>query len=147
MERRIEIRPAYDRRHPDPKKSYGIHNAELCFYLIGPEGAIQFIVSTGWHLPHVMEEMKAKHAHNADTYALLSKGWGTDIGYHARVPQYENQTPISGNCQILGGTCYYDGSTLNAEPIFNRMVAEGHEAVWEEMEEYYLYRFSEQAVR
>lgn len=136
MERRIVITPAFDKRHPDPHKNYGIHNAELHFYLIGPEGVIQFVVSTGWDLPHVAEEFKRKGI-------APSKAWGTDIGYHSYVPRYEGQTPLTDSCPLLGGKqCYYDGSTLNAEPIFNRMVAEGHEAVWEELERWYIATFA-----
>lgn len=135
MERKIEIVPAFDRRN-DPKGNYGIHNAELRFYLIGPEGAIQFVVSTGWQLPHVQKELEGKAA------SLLS-AWATDIGYHSYIPRYEDQEPLTESCSLLGGKrCYYDGSSLNAEPIFNRMVAEGLDAVWEEMEKRYISTFT-----
>lgn len=138
FEQRIEIFPAYDKRSPDPHKNYGIHNAELKFFLIGEHGAIQFVVSTGWHLPHVADELQASG------HGSLMKGWATDIGYHSYVPRYEGQTLLTKSCPVLNGKpCYYDGSTLDAEPIFNRMVAEGHEAVWEEMRRWYHAKFIE----
>lgn len=136
FERRIEILPAYDKRNADPKKNYGIHNAELKFFLIGPKGAIQFVVSTGWYLPHVHTELLA------NGHGSTLKAWATDIGYHSPAPRYEGQEPITDACPILNGQrCYYDGSSLNAEPIFKRMVAEGHEAVWEEMMDWYKQTF------
>ena len=130
FERRVEIEPAYDKRHANPAKNYGIHNAELKFYLIGPEGAVQFIASTGWYLPKVEKEFE--HSQYGKP-----KAWGTDLGYHSPTPRYEGQTLLTPTCSILNGPCYYDGSTLNAEPFFECMVAEGHEAVWNKLEEYY----------
>lgn len=139
FERRIEIVPAFDKRHSDPRKNYGIHNAELKFFLIGPKGAIQFVVSTGWYLPHVETELE-------HSIHRKPKAWATDIGYHSYKPRYDGQEPITDHCPILNGSpCYYDGSSLNAEPIFNRMVAEGHEAVWEEMMRWYKQTFEEEA--
>lgn len=134
MERRIEIIPAFDRRHPDPRKSCGIHNAEIRFYLIGDAGAIQFVASTGWDLPHVRHEFSGRRA---------SRAWGTDLGYHSLAPHYEGQTSLTDACPVLNGKpCYYDGSSLNAEPVFEKMVAEGHEAVWKELERYYSHVFN-----
>ncbi len=46
FERIVQIVPAYDRRDPDPKKNYGIHNAELRMILKGPHGVVQFVCST-----------------------------------------------------------------------------------------------------
>lgn len=41
-------------------------------------------------------------------------------------------------CEYLdGGPCYYDGSTLNAERIFNVLIAEGSAGVWRELRKYY----------
>ena len=46
MHRRIEFAPAYDKRHPDPQKNYGIHGVEMRWLLEGPRGVIQFLVYT-----------------------------------------------------------------------------------------------------
>lgn len=128
LRREVVITPAYDKRSSDPKKNYGVHNAEIRFHLIGQEGAVQFVASTGWDLPSVHSR---------------SKAWGTDLGYHSHKPHYKDQEIVRDDCPVIGGPCYYDGSTLNAEPVFNRMVAEGHEAVWEELERYYKQVFGE----
>ena len=47
------------------------------------------------------------------------------------------------NCSYTGGICYYDGSGLAAEGVFNKLVAKGSEAVWQEMESCYKERFGE----
>ena len=130
LKRDIVISPAYDKRSSIPGKNYGIHNAEIRFLLTGPKGVVQFVASTGWDLPHVAQELEANHKYK-------SKAWGTDLGYHSRKPRYEGQLAM-GDCPYLGGKpCYYDGSTLNAELVFNLMVSEGHEAVWKRLEDYY----------
>lgn len=36
-----------------------------------------------------------------------------------------------------GGPCYYDGSTLNAEPVYKILLEEGSDGVWKYLEEYY----------
>ena len=58
LTRKVVFHPAYDRRN-DPKWNFGIHGVEMCFYLIGTEGAIQFVVYTNWQLPHVHKETDA----------------------------------------------------------------------------------------
>lgn len=41
-------------------------------------------------------------------------------------------------CPWLDGKpCYYDGSTLNAEPVFEVLLKEGSAGVWRELREYY----------
>ncbi len=60
MERIVEITPAYDKRHSDPCRNYGIHGADLRMILKGDLGAVQFVLFTNWHLPHVTEELLQK---------------------------------------------------------------------------------------
>lgn len=151
----VTFTPAFDKRDPDPKKNFGIHGVELRMVLKGPEGAIQFVVFTGWHwLTNTHGPMAA------------------DFGYHARKPQYEGHLPIGGTafnyekmieigttdhplqfpervetgtftpCEYLDGApCYYDGSGLYAEKVFQRMIREGDDAVWQELEQAYASRF------
>lgn len=131
FKQKVILTPAYDKRHTDPHKNYGIHNAELRMILIGDKGAVQFVMSTGWYLPHVEAELDANHKHR-------SKAWGTDLGYHSYTPMYEEQSRCRDACEYLDGKpCYYDGSTLNAEPVFNLLVSEGFEAVWKRLKIYY----------
>lgn len=83
-----------------------------------------------------------------------------DLGYHSKVPLYDGQEPMrtmlrspkfkDGNfepgvwgdpiiCPYLEGDvpCYYDGSGLNARPVYQKMIVEGEESVWATLEEYY----------
>jgi len=64
-----------------------------------------------------------------------------DLGYHSKVPKYEGDVPMSEHCPVLKGKCYYDGSTLNAERVFERLVNEGDAGVWAELESYYATTF------
>ena len=142
FERIVQFHPAFDKRHADPSKNYGIHGVQIRFVLKGPFGATQFGLYTSWQLPHVMKELKAKwwgksgHEHTFDPIP-------TDLGYHAYEPQYDGQTRM-GSCDILPdaeGGCYYDGSTLAAERVFERLLREGDASVWAELEEQYRDRF------
>lgn len=123
--------PAYDKRNPDPARNYGIHGVDLRMYVIGARGAVQFVLYTDWHLPHVDDELRAKGARLQATPA--------DLGYHSPIPTYEGQESWGrDNCELLGGCrCYYDGSGLNAERIFDVLRAEGSDGVWRELEAYY----------
>ena len=40
MERIIKFHQAYDKRHPNPSKNYGIHGVDLVFVLKGELGAV-----------------------------------------------------------------------------------------------------------
>ena len=144
MERFIELRPAYDKRHHDPRKNYGIHGVELKMFLKGECGVVQFVLFTHWHLPQVQAELLSKcrgyNGHNCSMQASAA-----DLGYHSPKPIREGDTPISDNCRYLDGRpCYYDGSSLAAERIFKVLVAEGDAGVWRELETYYKELFGEE---
>lgn len=45
-------------------------------------------------------------------------------------------------CEYVdGGPCYYDGSTLNAEPVFDVLLREGSAGVWRELRKFYMETF------
>ena len=145
MERIIKFDPAYDKRDPNPSKNYGIHGVNLTFVLKGDEGAVQFVVYTNWHLPHVTKEFLYK-ACVADDKVLYIESMFTptpaDRGYHSPHPMYDDQLQVTDSCECLDGKpCYYDGSGLAAENVYKRLVAEGDAAVWEELEAYYKQAF------
>lgn len=132
FEKTIEFSPAYDRRDPDPKKDYGVGAVDIRFILKGKRGAVQFLLGTGWFLPETNEEYKARGVNLSKDYP---RAW--DIGYHSPKPMYEGHSPITDKCNILNGKCFYDGSTLNADPILNILLREGSDGVWKELEKYY----------
>jgi hypothetical protein len=136
FERRIVITGAYDKRHPEPSKNYGIHGMDMCFYLIGPRGAVQFVFYSAQHLKHVANELRASLGYNP------FHGMGADIGYHAITPQYQGQE--CGDCTLLpGGKCYYDGSGLAASEFEDEFVAGGSEIVWPMLKQKYNEWFGE----
>ena len=126
LERIIEFSAAYDKR-----PMYGVHGVEMRMVLKGPEGAVQFVLSTGWQLPHVHAEWKAK---GLNEYFPLP----FDLGYHSYVSRFEGQTIVTNSCPWLDGKpCYYEGSSLQAQDVFDLLVREGGEAVWCKLEERY----------
>ncbi len=135
--REICFFPAWDKRSDDPKKNYGIHGVELRFHLVGPDLAVQFVLYTNWQLPHVREELDAKTTNPCYPH-LLCHPMAADLGYHSRTPRYDDQKPMLGSCDLLGGApCYYDGSALNAERIYDVLLREGDKGVWRELQAYY----------
>jgi len=143
LERIVEFEPAFDKRHKDPSKNYGIHGVTLKMLLKGEKGAVQFVVYTNWQLPHVTEEQLRKPA-DLVSKRVLFLPMPADLGYHSPKPMYEDQSPITEECPYLDGKrCYYDGSGLNAERIFDVLVKEGDKGVWRELEKYYKDTFSE----
>lgn len=142
VKRDIVFYPAYDKRNVDPAKNYGIHGVTLTFFLIGDLGAVQFKIYTNWQLPHVQRETDARPPDSRFPY-MFHEARAVDLGYHSPKPLYEGQTLLSDQCHILGGPCYYDGSSLNGEPIFDVLRAEGNDGVWRELEQYYTETFGE----
>lgn len=143
FERRIDIDPAFDRRHPDPKQNYGIHGVTMRFILKGDKGAVQFVLFTNWQLPHVTEETDQRTIAKARAGEDISidlrcfyRPLPADRGYHSPTPVWEGQE--SRECDLLDGKpCYYDGSGLQAETVYHALLAEGGEGVWKELEYYY----------
>ena len=57
FQRIVKKNKAFDKRHKDPEKNYGIHGVELHFILKGSHGASQFLLYTNRQLPHVQKEI------------------------------------------------------------------------------------------
>ena len=141
MKKEIRFEAAYDKRHSDPSKNYGIHGVVIRFLLKGPKGATQFVIYTNWHLPHIQEEMRSK-TKSLSFYTGLEP-MGTDIGYHSPKPLYKGQSMVSKTCDALDGKpCYYDGTSLGAEEFIPQFLAGGSDAVWTMLEEEYHNRFA-----
>jgi len=138
LTRSIEISGAFDKRNPAPNKNYGIHSMEIRFILSGEHGAMQFLVYTGMHLPHVEEELWRKtQGQKYNPFRPI----GADIGYHAKNPRYEGHDCIDENCKYTGGKCYYDGTSLGADEFMPEFLAGGSDAVWPMLERRYKQTF------
>lgn len=130
-ERLVIFDAAYDRRHPDPSKNYGIHGVTLRMLLRGPEGVAQFVLFTNWHVPVVQAELATQPSDH-----VLCQPMPADIGFHALRPQYAGQDQRE--CEYTAtGFCYYDGSSLRAQAVYELLVTEGSEAVWMYLDTYY----------
>ena len=90
FERIVELTPAYDKRSNNPAENYGIHGVELRMVLKGAEGAVQFVLYTNWHLPHVARELKSRRLEPLPA----------DLGYHSPCPMYDSQQPSSEACRL-----------------------------------------------
>lgn len=138
LERITEWLPAWDKTQDE--KNYGIHGVECRWILKGPLGAVQFVIYTNWQLPHVTKSQLQRGLDLRDpiTVKVLFCPLPADVGYHSPTPQYEGQ-PQMDDCPYLDGKpCYYDGSGLRAEDVFNEiLLVKGGDAVWEYLEEEY----------
>jgi len=130
VKRNIHFEAAYDKRHEDPPKNYGVHGVHIWFELIDESqgDGLTFSVSTNWNLPHVQK------VRDQDLTLLLLKPMPFGVDIHSPRPRYEGQT-CRENCSITGGKCYCDGSALLGDKFFQILVEGGDEALWKAMEE------------
>lgn len=139
--RRVDFIGAYDLTRPEPTQNYGIHNMEISFAVSGAKGAITITMSTHWYLPQNQQSsfnMLSKYPF--DPLELMMPNI-TDVGYHARAPQYENQYKKD-NCELLDGPCYYDGTSLWGNEAWRLgFLHGGTEWLWTRMEQEYEHRF------
>ena len=140
FERIVLMTPAFDKRNADPKKNYGIHGVDLRMILKGSLGATQFILFTNWQLPNVTEEALTRQLGRNERIGLECSFLPTaaDLGYHWKTARYEGQLPIKDSCEYCDGApCFYDGSGLNADAVFDILLREGSDGVWKKLESYY----------
>ena len=143
LERIQRVRLPFDGRADDPKKNYGIGSLIVWFILKGDKGAVQFQFSfTHALLPHVQRD----HTLSGwlRTYETIM---GYDVGYHARTPQFDGHEPMKNECDLTGGKCYCDGSSLRAQEwvdqIFSSAGMDHEKVIWERLEAEYRERFGE----
>lgn len=147
LERRFETRAAYDKR---PR--YGQHCADLCFYVVGPAGAVQLLIYSGWYpgLIATPDKTWQEWSHckrNAYADGSLSEPMAADLGYHSPVPRHDDQLQMQEVCPVLDGRpCYYDGSALNGGRLLSLLIHEGDEAMWKALEDYYHRTFDTEPV-
>ena len=135
FERVIEMHPAYDKSHDDPKKNYGVHGVDMRFVLIGPHGAISFALYTNWHLPHVQERIDSR-APSKDLTYTFHQPIAADLSYH--IPFQYDECQSSYNCEYLPeGKCFIDGSGLMANIPMTALREKGLEGVFEVLHKYY----------
>jgi hypothetical protein len=143
FEEKIEITPAWDKRSDDPKKNYGVGGVDLRFALLEKTTgtAMVFVLGTHWHW------MDAEPGYGGEGVHTLKPKMGPmpyDLGYHSPKPMYDGQEPMErDDCPYVTGICYYDGSTLAAEVLFEVLLREGRDGVFRELREDWQNRFGE----
>jgi hypothetical protein len=141
FEKRVDVAPAFEN---------GIGCAMMHFALIGPGGAVSLQVFTGWYLPHVAERLRRETQH--ERYTATGKwmrcsleGHGGAMCTHAATQIFEH-APVPDPCDLLPGSqCFGDIGFLAGETLFDVLVAEGTDALWEHMEPIYDYLVAAQA--
>lgn len=140
LERIFRIRGAYDLRPTAPHhKDYGIHNMELHFSVKGPKGGVSCRMNTSWY----------QKQNQQGSFEMVSKGYPFDplielmqprlvmLDYHAKKPQHDWQSPISG-CELTDGPCYCDGSALwFGEAWMEGFLSGGTDWLWPRLEQLY----------
>lgn len=130
---------AFEKRHDDPARDYGIGSVELQFALIGPAGAITVGVSTGWYLPHVEERLLREHDHTPfmGRRSCAFQGAGTAVCIHAPSPR-KDYFMGPDDCHLLpGGQCWGDIGFLAGDEAYAVLVEGGEDALWEFLASWY----------
>lgn len=134
------VRLPFDRKHSVPSKNYGIGGLVITYVLQGTKGAVQFQIGVGVYLPHLKDN-------GADGDAGRFSGY--DVGYHSSKPMYEDQQPLTHDCEYVeGGKCYYDGSSLRAVDWTRELFSIRGEYIephlWKKLEQEYEDRFGDE---
>ncbi len=123
FKRIIRFSMPFDKRHPDPNKSYGIHGMDNIYILEKDKKAVQFMICLPVYLDHVAEGLSHQ------------KVLAADVGYHAPFQMSDDQSSM-GECDIIGCECFYDGSGLHAEEVWKEWQDTGDwEWIWTKLEE------------
>lgn len=142
FEERIEVTPAWDKRSDDPHKNYGIGGVDLRFALLEKTTgtAMVFVLGTHWHWLDAVPGFGGEGVH---TINPKLGPMPYDLGYHSPKPMYDGQEPMpkEADCHYVEGVCYYDGSTLAAEPMFDILLREGRDGVFQSLREHWEERF------
>jgi len=137
-ERAVVFIPGYN-GDPDapPARNYGVHGMEIWWYLRGPRGAAHFGIFTEW----TPGELRPGHGRSPLGYPVREASQypsGADLGYHARVPQWDGQEIYARKeCGIIGGRCYCDGSGLQADSLAREFTQYGESVIWAALEAEY----------
>lgn len=142
FERRVKFVPGYNYLHETGPRRRGQHGMEIAFALIGEQGAVSFEFNTMW-TPLGEVDGDSREAVHTDYRAglygspAIHPPTGRGVFIHWR-SEFDAHLGSSSGCGWLGGgTCWGDATFLGADPILRDFVAEGKEAVWRHLAEWY----------
>jgi hypothetical protein len=130
FERVLSIEPGYN----DRGGKYGVHGMDLRFVLIGPLGAVHFLMRTGW-----IPDEKGVNPTLSRSYPAPSH-----IGWHWRTEKF-GTADYGDDCDWLPAGCFYDASYSAADPVLAKFLAGGADAVWPMLREHYDYMATERS--
>ena len=135
QERWLTIRPGFlcsQERNPG---WHGQHGAEVVFYSRSPETGriVQLQLLTGWP-PNGQQEWATKHGLPAVNLEREQPLASADI--HSPTPWYEGQMSLTDECALIGGVCYFDGSSLFGQDVCGVLLTDGVEAMYRKLEEW-----------
>lgn len=130
-------------------EQFGTSGVVLWFVLRGKLGVVTFCVLTNWYQSAVSEILNAEIANLSPglTYAasnLMNKPLAADIGFHS--PRHFDGGKKNECCWLEQGHCYYSGSSLLADEVFNILLKFGSDGVWNYMRGYYEEQFTAAAI-
>ena len=140
LKKEIIFKSAWDKRHPEPDKNYGIHGVEIVWTLKGEKGGVSWAIYTNWLLDSTMKDKTwagFKYCNFHEDGKPMTHSMGTEIAYHAKKPQYDGQTNSEGCILVKGGKCYIDCGFMAGDELFTTLKEKGGNAVWQELEKWY----------
>lgn len=95
---------------------------EWLWLLRGPAGVVQF--RAGRHRMELGACAICRQYRNICHFDRAGNCWNAwDLGYHSPRPTFEDQPVFSEDCYVLGGRCYYDGTSLGAGELLDEYLA------------------------
>lgn len=125
----------------------GFHGASgllISFLTKGDEGAVQFVLSTGWLPQHIKkDEIGVRQIGRVIPFgAEDSSPMPFELGFYSKTPCYPGQEPLHEKCRWTDNQpCYYDGSGLKANDPFYALLNGGSEALWQFLDACYEHIF------
>lgn len=128
-----------------PGGGHGIAGMKVRFLLQGPAGVVQWVAYMNNWIPGNVDWLGTVRAEWSLSlvpvrHEDLGDGMAFDLGYHRPTPPDwdEDGSTRMETCHLLPeGYCYYDGSSLNAQPVLEAFLEHGPHAVWAALARYY----------
>lgn len=132
LERLIWSRNAYEERHEDPSKDYGVAGVTLGFVVIGSEGAVEWELLTNSYLPATEEAYKERKI------SFLGPTAGP-VWWHWRTPRWENHDD-RGQCEWLQADhCFSDIGFSIGDEVNKAFTNYGYDGVFNKLKVLYEY--------
>ncbi len=128
---------------PCSKLKGDTHGVYIYFTLIRGNTAVEFAIDTNWDLQSEVERKLKSRKLDEDYVRINFLPFPFFVSYHSPVPLYNRQKSLDNKCSFTGGDCYYDCSHLLARDLYNVLLLEGGNKMWEKLENYWHETFDE----